>query len=934
MKPGRHALSLGSIGRFSMLTKVICVVLAFACMVITCDMYVGWVFHNRSIETANGLLERAKLNVSQEVHMSETALALVAQTVRRMIAGGADEAETRRYLTEVTGLLRDPDDMHGSNYVGVYGYFHAYGGSFLDGNGWQAPAGYEPTERPWYLAATGAGGQTAVSMPYLSAYSGEMVLAFSQCVYGGDGEPLFVLSLDMPVSNISRYVSDISLSEGSYGILIYGDSHIVSHPNPEMVGRNLEEIESVFSGLMDELRSGGDYAEREGVNYEGVLSVTFFSSLGDGWTVSIVVPKDEYNAERFAMQLIISLIGASMTVLLSVLLYSVDSKRKKAVAREYVAVVEKQSAQAADALKSEFLANMSHEIRTPMNAVLGMTELLLHESLTPRQQQYVEDMKLSSMALLGIINDILDISKIQSGKYVLVPVHYDFDVLIDNIGSVTQFLLDGKRVSFRLNMQEHPHLILYGDDVRLRQVFLNLISNAIKFTNEGSITLTVGFSEPTIRISVSDTGIGIPPESIGTLFDAFEQVNVLANRNTKGTGLGLTITKSIVDMMGGSITVESVYGQGTTFHVEIPKVIGDETLIQHGNTKDTLFEAPEARVLVVDDNKTNLSVACGLMRIFRIEADTADSGSRAVEKVQEGSYDLIFMDHRMPGMTGVETAAAIRGLGVATPIIALTASVYPNARDRMLIAGMNDYLTKPLIKSELVRILKKWLPADKLIDVKAASASGAVGSPDLGEGFWERLGRIRGLDVGAGLERVSLQRDVYAKTLRLMAQELRKGKAILSGSINSGDLGSFGIEAHGMKGSLANVGAMALSAMAHGLEEASDGGDLPACREGLAGFMGALDAFLMGLDDALSAIVRPAGPDTAPPELAPTLLRLMAALDESDLVAIDGAMESLGSLSLGGALMSLAEDVGDAVMMMDYAKAIGLIKGYVKDAAL
>jgi CheY-like chemotaxis protein/HPt (histidine-containing phosphotransfer) domain-containing protein/anti-sigma regulatory factor (Ser/Thr protein kinase) len=505
--------------------------------------------------------------------------------------------------------------------------------------------------------------------------------------------------------------------------------------------------------------------------------------------------------------------------------------------------------------------------------------------------------------------------------------------MIDNISSIAHFLVEDSRkaISFNLALQDDKSLCLYGDDMRLRQILLNLLGNAIKFTDRGCVQLAVNFTDTVMHIAVSDTGIGIPEESLPTLFDAFEQVDLLKNRTKKGTGLGLTITKAIVEMMGGRVTVESEYGKGTTFHVELPKVLGDAALVEHHDNKEIALCAPDAKILVVDDNETNLNVACGLLRLFHITADTAASGMEAIDMVQKKRYDIVFMDHRMPELSGVETTGIIRSMGIDVPIIALTASAVIGAKDMMLEAGMNDYLWKPIVKMELVHMLQKWIPPEKLLDpppqmpVQDKPADGADEDATHAE-FWRKIDKIEGLDLSIGLNRIEGQKDVYEKTLKLMMREIEKSNKNLNTFLAENDMQKFSIEAHGMKGSLANIGAMELSSRALALDNASKQAGSDFCTKNLPAFLEGLNNLERKLKEAFLLLNHESAHIEIPPELSLVFKHLLEAFGEFNLEHIEQEAAAMNTFHLSGALKEEVERINDLVTVMDYDGAAELIR--------
>lgn len=398
----------------------------------------------------------------------------------------------------------------------------------------------------------------------------------------------------------------------------------------------------------------------------------------------------------------------------------------------FVSEQKKQQAIMASKAQAQFLANMSHEIRTPINAVIGMNEMILRENDNETIQEYAHNIQSSSNMLLGLVNDVLDFSKIESGQLELVEGSYHLGTLLQDAMLLLNARTTGKAISTHLEIDSELPSKLYGDELRIKQVLTNLLSNAVKYTKEGSVTLKarclwIDEENLVLRISVSDTGIGIKKDDLEKLFDSFKRLELSKNRNIEGTGLGLNIAKSLVELMNGYVTVESEYGKGSTFTVSIPQLIVDKTPI--GNLEETVrkyrneqlkpgqrFIAPEAGILVVDDNIMNLSVIKALLKRTQIQTEIADSGAKCLELTKEKKYDIILMDHMMPDMDGIETLQKLRA-DVENPnqksaVIALTANAIAGCREMYIEQGFDDYCSKPVKANLLDELLIHHLPKD------------------------------------------------------------------------------------------------------------------------------------------------------------------------------------------------------------------------------
>nr|MCR5304565.1 response regulator [Lachnospiraceae bacterium] len=499
-------------------------------------------------------------------------------------------------------------------------------------------------------------------------------------------------------------------------------------------------------------------------------------------------------------------------------------------------------AKASSDAKSAFLSSMSHEIRTPINAVLGFDEMILLENKDSEIGRYAGDIQRAGKTLLALVNDILDFSKIEAGKMEIIPTMYELTSTINDAVTMTMSQANDKGLFFDVNVDPNTPHLLKGDEIRIKQCMTNILSNAVKYTEKGGITLSVGFEEipgtreyMMLNISIRDTGIGIKKEDMEKLFSAFDRLDQVRNKAVKGTGLGMSITKQLLEAMGSELKVESEYEKGSVFSFSVKQEvvkweeIGDlseafrKYVPQEGSTnKNDDFYVPTANILVTDDTENNLLVVTRLLKRTGIQIDTADSGAKTLELVKSKKYDIIYLDHMMPDMDGIETLHAMEKLednkNSDTPVVVLTANAVSGSREMYMNEGFTDYMTKPVSYDSLKKSLKKFLPEEK-IEKKPLENEGAETreAADKQESFVPALREIEGIDLSEGIKN-SGDEETLVDVIKRYDMSIDDDSDRIERELLDRKMKDYTVHVHALKSSSRLIGAGELSAMALELE--------------------------------------------------------------------------------------------------------------------
>jgi len=870
--------------------------LAFSLMTSVSYLFVKDIVTNYLTKEAKSALSYTQSKIDTDLLGIETSLQSLSQSIRNMILRGNSTGSVLDYMTEMSEYLMSKESRT-FGFNGVYGVFESFNGRYLDGTGWAPPPDYIPKERPWYKVAIAAGSNIATTTPYIDALTGKTVVSYSTCIFDNESKLLAVISMDMLLDRIVNSVIKTRITEGGYGILLNEKLEVIASPMKESMGKLLVELPyEGISKVADDLKNGIELSEHKIKDEkQGSNLILFTKRLESGWHIGLFTPVNQYYQKVKNMRIFIVILGVFCALVLSIILFRLNLAKQKSDEKN-------QLVEAASKAKSDFLAKMSHEIRTPMNAIIGMAELALRESSLDAVRKHIATIKQAGANLLAIINDILDFSKIESGKMEIIPTDYLLSSLINDVVNIIKMRVMESGLRFDVKVDSNIPNALFGDEIRIRQVLLNVLSNAVKYTKKGFVSFSVNgeINEDTVllTIEVADSGSGIKPEDLNRLFGEFVQIDLKSHKGVEGTGLGLAITKNLVTAMGGNISVQSEYGSGSTFTVKLPQKIRShepfgviETPKEYSENVTIKFKAPKAKILIVDDIDTNLKVAEGLMLPYKMQIDLRLSGAEAIEAVKANDYDIVFMDHMMPEMDGIEATKRIREMGYGElPIIALTANAVSGTKEMFLSNGFNDFLSKPIDIIKMNAILSKWLPKEKQEKTTETvlKSESNVNSEVLS----------------------TFHRDGVNKI-----EEIKK-------CLETDNYNLYTIYVHALKSASASIGASELSEMAKSLENAGKQHDFAYIKQHNPAFISALEVVLDDISKVLKKDEPKGSVDFA--TLKIELNKLKEAIRVFDSDAIDEATNSLRAFAE-------VEDILQKTLIGKYKEAEAAIDDLIKE---
>lgn len=695
--------------------QVALVFAAFCAMALISIFYVGSLVSQQILDISKQTLSTVHTDVSSTMGTAGLLFSDVVRNAQRMQEDGAAADEIWDYLRSVQRFYT-ADNSPMPEFMKVYAYV---GGQFLDGSDWVPHAEYEPTERPWYVGLEGRTDTLFFSEPYLDADSGDMCISFSRAIAQNERGEMDVVAVDLALSRIAEQIAEAEIVGGGYGVLVSDRFTFAVHPHEALKETNMAEAGWDEPALQKALQQDGEILGRRFMNYAGVDSVAFFRTLFyNGWYIGIVIPRAEYVLPVKELSLVISLVGVLLATLLSGILIRTKMRQIRS---------EEESLS-----KSSFLARMSHEMRTPMNAIIGMAEIARHSKESDKTTYCMDRISEASQHLLGVINDVLDVSKIEAGKLEISQAPFFIAEMLNQVNTMLSFRFEEKKQVYSSMIDDSVPAAIDTDKQRLAQVLTNLLGNAAKFTPEGGhISLDVACVARegelyVLRFTVTDDGIGISEESQKKLFRSFEQGDGSISRRYGGTGLGLSISRKIVEMLGGDIWVNSDAGKGSQFVFTIKvRAANEKELLEMAAVEDT--QAPATLegifkgvcILLAEDVEVNREILLSLLEETGVEMDCAEDGVQACAlfAAQPERYDMIFMDIHMPDMDGLEATRKIRAMDVPRareiPIIAMTANVFREDIETCIAAGMDDHTGKPIEMNDVIAKIKRYAKAKK-----------------------------------------------------------------------------------------------------------------------------------------------------------------------------------------------------------------------------